>query len=144
MPVDKVKTFVPTLSNRNKNFLHCKILQLYIQLGMKLTNIHRVLEFKQSQCLKPHIDYNTEERKKTSNYFEKGFFKLINYSLYDKAIENLKSRVDVSLSQIPKTKLVRRPSFVSQNIFNEKLSAIQKIKKVLKLNKPAYIGECAY
>ena len=90
MPVDKVKTSVPNLSNKSKYFFHYQILQLYLQLGMKLTNNHRVLEFKQSQWLKPHIDYNTEERKKTSNDFEKGFFKLINFSLYDKTTENLK------------------------------------------------------
>ena len=35
-------------------------LKVTLQLGMKLKKIHRVLASKQSQFLKPYIDFNTE------------------------------------------------------------------------------------
>lgn len=47
------------------------------------------------------------------------------------------------MSQILKTqKLISKPGFVSQKIFNKKLAAVHKIKEVLTLNKPAYFSMC--
>ena len=36
---------IPTLSNKDKHVLHCRNLQSYLDLGHKITRVHRVLEF---------------------------------------------------------------------------------------------------
>ena len=62
--------------------LHYINLKLYLSLGMKLTKIHKALQFKQSDWMKEYIDFNTEKRKNAANDFEKEFFKLMINKLY--------------------------------------------------------------
>ena len=139
-----VSKLVPTLKNKEKYVLHYRNLQLYIDLGLKVTKVHRVLEFNQSPWLKQYIDFNTEKRKYAKNAFEKDFFKLMNNSVFGKTMENLRKRVNVKLVTDEKklTKLASKPTYVSSKIFNENLVAVHKIKETLTLNRPAYVGMC--
>ena len=139
-----VHKLFPTLSNKEKYVLHYRNLQLYIDLGLKVTKVHRVLEFNQSPWLKQYIDYNTDKRKNAKNPFEKDYFKQMNNSVFGKTMENIRKRVDVRLITDEKKllKYASKPTYVSSKIFNENLVAIHKIKETLTLNRPAYIGMC--
>ena len=50
--VSDVKKIIPNLGNKTGNVVHYRNLQLYLPLGIKLTKIHKVLEFKQSDWIK--------------------------------------------------------------------------------------------
>ena len=139
-----VSKLIPTLKNKEKYVLHYRNLQLYTDLGLKVTKVHRVLKFNQSPWLKQYIDFNTEKRKNAKNAFEKDFFKLMNNSVFGKTMENLRRRIDVRLITDEKKllKLASKPTYVSSKIFNENLVAVHKVKETLTLNRPAYVGMC--
>ena len=87
--VGDVKKLIPNLGNKTNYVVHYRNLQLYLSLGMKLTKIHKMLKFKQSDWIKKYIDFNTEKRTNAANSFEKDFFKLMINSVYGNKMENL-------------------------------------------------------
>ena len=91
--INKVNRLTPNLNNKPKYTLHLKNLQLYLGLGLKLTETHEVLQFTQKEWLKPYIDLNTNLRTKSKNDFEKDFLKLMNNSAFGKTMENIKNEL---------------------------------------------------
>ena len=140
----RVKKLVPSLGPKKNYVLHYENLKQYLDLGLKVTKVHRALAFDQSPWLKTYIDFNTQKRTAAESSFEKDFFKLMNNSVFGKTIENLHKRVNVTLINDPE-KLLKHASkstFISCKIFNENLVALYKIKEPLTLNGPAYVGMC--
>ena len=140
--VGDVMKLVPNLGDKTNYVLHYRNLQLYLSLGMKLTKIHTVLKFKQSDWMKKYIDFNTEKRTNAANSFEKDFFKLMINSVYGKTMENLRKRINVRLVNNEKDflKYTSRPTHITHKIFGKNYAAIHEIKPVLTLNKPIYVG----
>ena len=114
---------------------------MYISLELKVTKVHKILKFKQAGWLKKFFDFNTE-KKNANNVFEKNFFKFMINSVFGKTMENLRKRITVESINNCKDylKCVSKPTFISQKIFTKNLVPIHKIKPVLLLNKPIYVG----
>ena len=91
--------------------------------------------------MKKYIGFNTEKRKNATNDFEKDFFKLMINSVYGKAMENLRKRINVRLGNNVKDflKYTSRPTYVTHKLFDKDFAAIHEIKPVLMLNKPIYV-----
>ena len=140
--VGDVKTLIPNLGNKTKYVVHYRNLQLYLSLGIKLTKIHKALQFKQSNWMKKYIDFNTKKRMCATNDFEKDFFKLMINSVYGKTMENLGKRINVRFVNNKKDflKYTSRPTYVTYKLFNKNFAALHEIKPVLILNKPISVG----
>jgi hypothetical protein len=144
LTVGGVRKLITSLGPREKYVVHVRNLKLFTDLGMKLTKIHKAVSFKQSCWLRDYIAFNTKMRSVSKNAFEKNFFKLMNNSIYGKTMENLWKRIDIKLvsSERDFIKIVASPCFQSHRIMNQDLTAIKRLKKVLTLNKPCYVGMC--
>ena len=74
----ETEKLVPNLMDKSRYVLHYRNLQLYLSLGMKITKVHKVLQFNQSPWMQPYIMKNTQLRTTAPNDFEKDFYKLMN------------------------------------------------------------------
>ena len=70
---------------------------------------------------------NTKLRKEAKNEFEKDFFKLINNSVFGKAMENVRKHWDITLltTEEKRIKLVSEPSYHTTKQFSENLLATE-------------------
>lgn len=58
-----------TFNDRVNYVVHGKNLKLYLDLGMKLKKVHRVLRFRQKRIIAPYIEKCTAARQKATNKF---------------------------------------------------------------------------
>ena len=143
MKVGNVEKLICHFKTRKNYVVHYKSLLQYLELGMKITAVHRGISFKQDSWMEPYIRKNTELRKCAANSFEKDFFKLMNNSVFGKTIENIRKRQNIELVDNKKKaiKLSNRPNFDRCTIFNQHLVAVHMKKTEIYFNKPVYVGQ---
>lgn len=151
----KLSTYKPqqkllaTLSPRVKYTTHYRNLKLYLEQGMVLTKIHKVLSFNQSRWLQPYILSNTEKRAKAKNAFEKDFYKLKNNAVYGKTLENVRGHMNYRIITDPTSalKAISKPNFKRATIIqpstdgnDDGMLGVELTKDKVELDKPIYCG----
>ena len=137
MKIDKCKKLVCNLHDKKKYIVHIKSLKQTLNHGLKLKNIHRIIEFNQKAWLKSYIDMKTELRK-----LAKDLFKLMNNAVFRTKMENIRKHRDINLVTTDReiNKLVSEPNYHTINYISEDLSIIEMKKTRVKMNKPIYLG----
>ena len=143
MVVNGVEKLLCHFKPRKNYVVHYRNLRQYLELGMRITAVHRGISFYQSSWMEPYIRKNTELRKTAANSFEKDFFKLMNNSVFGKTIENIRNRQNIELVDNRKkaVKLSSRPNFDRCTIFDRNLIAVHMKKTEVYFNKPVYVGQ---
>lgn len=132
----------PNFYHKRKYCLHYRNLKFYLQEGLVLVKVHRIVSFNQSAWLAPYIELNTELRKNATDDFSKEMFKLMNNAVYGKTLENVRKRTNVILlNNADKLSFyTAKPNLRSFKIFHEYLVGVECSRVTVLLNKPIYIG----
>ena len=73
LPDEKTEELFLTLEDKEKYTVHVQLLKFYLEQGLVLKQVHRVVRFKHSAWLEPYIRFNTEQHKLATNDFQKDF-----------------------------------------------------------------------
>ena len=108
--------------------MHGQNLKFYIENGLVITKIHRILKVNRSAGLKPHIDFNTKKCAENNNDFEKDFFKLMNNAVFRKILQNPQKQqtIDFVRTWQKAKKLIGHPLFKGFRTINDNLYAIER------------------
>ena len=142
---EKYKTtpkLIPNLYDKKGYIIHEATLKQCLDLGLRVTKVHNIVEFKQSTWLKDYIDFNTQKRTNAKNDFEKDFFKLMNNAVFGKTMENVRnhSTYEICTGKEQLIRWVRNPIFYGVVEIDENTLIVVKKKKTITLRKPIYIG----
>ena len=142
MEINKCNKLICNLYDKKKYVVHINSLKQALNHGLKLKQIHRIIEFNQEAWLKTYIDMNTELRKDAKNDFEKDLFKLMNSSVFGKTMENIRKHKYIKLVTTDKkrNKLVSEPNYHTINLISEDVSIIEMEKTKVKIKKPIYLS----
>ena len=123
LKVNGVDKLISHFKLRKNYVIHYRNLRQCLEMGLKITKVHRGITFNQSPWMAPYINKNTELRKTAANSFEKDFFKLMNNSVFGKTIENIRKRQNIILidNRAKAVKLSSRPNFNRATIFDRNL-----------------------
>lgn len=131
-----------TIRNKYGYAVYWKNLRWYIEHGMVLTKIHRVLRFDERPYMREYVELNTRLRREGDSEFEKVFYKLLGNALYGKTFENKakQSRVKIVQSKAVLAKLERSDN-IERLLYVAGDALVYSIyNDVVKLDKPSYIG----
>ncbi|XP_039299204.1 uncharacterized protein LOC120355030 [Nilaparvata lugens] len=136
------KKLMNTLFDREKYIVHYVNLKLYLQLGLKLLKVHRVISFSQSPWLKSYIDFNIRNRQNAKNKFEISFFKACCNLIFGKTIQSSRKQMNVKIITDEKRldKYISNPLCKRWQIISPNVIAVFSRKLELKMNKPVYSG----
>ena len=131
-----------TIRDKQKYAVYWKNLRWYLEHGLVLTCIHRVLRFDERPFMREYVELNTTLRRDGTSEFEKVFYKLLGNALYGKTFENRAKQSGVKIVQTKRvlTKLYR--SNVIERLLYPAGDALvfTVYNDLVKLDKPSYIG----
>ena len=139
-----VKKHIQTLFDKQNYTLHYQTLKLYVELGLVVTKLHRVLSFRQEKWLALYAKLNTEKRKQAKNKFEEDFFKLMVNSSFGKTCEGKRNHLKIKLTRTEEETLkwTEKPEYQSSQIITEDLVTVCLQQSEILWDKPTIVGAC--
>ena len=120
----RAKKLVGTLNDKKSYIVHYKLLKYYIQSGLKIKKVKKILTFEQSAFMNGYISHLARLRSDSCNSFEKSVLKKLANSCYGKMIENVRKYKIVKVCQTRNSflKSASSPFFEGFKIYNDQLA----------------------
>ena len=133
---------VRKLMKKAKYVVHLANLKFYLDHGLGLTKIHRVLRFAQSPWMASYIELNMAIRGAAQNEKQRDFHKLKNNAVSGKTCENQRKRNDIRLltDQEKIGKFVYKQQCLNVEAFDRILIAVEFRKLIQIATRPSYVG----
>ena len=143
MKINKCDKLVCNVRDKENYVIHILALKQALNHGLKLSNVHRVTEFRQEEWLEPYIEMITKLRMQAKNNVERDFFKLMNNSVFGKTMENVRNHKDIKIVTTDKRRsiLASEPNYHSTKYISKDLLIMETKKVEVKMNKPIYLGQ---
>ena len=126
-----------------KGSYHIKWLSLLVELGLKVTKLHRVWSFKQSAFLKSYVTKNINLRAKEKNELLRTMLKLASNAPYGKLLEQKRKRTTKS-TFVETAQQVRQhcksPFYKSLRRLGNNRCIIERYVEQILLDVPIYVG----
>ena len=90
------RKLVPNLRDKKKYVVDYRNLKFYLEHGLKLGEVHRVLTFNQFEWMKPFVSFNTQKRQEAKTKVEQDTFKFTNNATFGKNYGERKKSTHVS------------------------------------------------
>lgn len=138
----KTQKLIPNFRKKEHYIVHYMNLKFYLDHGLILTKIHKIISFNQQPWLKKYVDYNNEKRKLSCNEFDKCFYKLLNNSFFGRSCMNVRKQVNVkiAINQKETKKHLSSSALEYFSPINDYCALFKKKRSTLCLNKPIFIG----
>ena len=131
-----------TFYDKKRYLVHYRNLQFYLKHGLRLTKIHRVIEFDQGNFCKEYIDFTAKKRATSKSDFKKRMAKLLANANFGKWLQNVRKYIDVKIvsKETTAAKWINSPRFISSRQLSPDLIAIFLKKKKVVLDRKYSIG----
>ena len=138
----KTEKLMADLYDRKEYVLHYVELKSYISMGVKLTNVRRVLKFKQKPWLRGYMDFCTQRRAATNDSYESNQFKMAMNAVYGRSIVNKRGRKRANFvrSRAEVLKLSKKATICDVLPISEHMALVFMKQQRVRLDAPIYTG----
>uniref|UniRef100_T1JU36 DNA-directed DNA polymerase n=1 Tax=Tetranychus urticae TaxID=32264 RepID=T1JU36_TETUR len=127
---------------KERYVVHYRTLKFYLTQGLKVTKVHRVVQFKQSAWLAEYVEFCTLKRQAAKSDFERDFWKLLVNSIYGKTIEDKRNHRNIvlALRDIEAQRHLRKAQCKKFMILGEEKMLFWMQKMEVLMDKPIIVG----
>ena len=138
----KAEKLCATLKDKMNYVCHGLNLQFYLQKGLKLKAVHRVLKFRQKKIFSVYVEEMTKLRKASTSKFQIGMWKRAVNTIFGKTLANERKHQKVTFATTPRQtdRLLSSPAFESYRILEEDLGIFFMKKPFIIVKRPFLIG----
>ena len=142
IPASRVAKLVETLFDKNFYICHFRNLKFYVEKGLTVKRLHRVLQFDESCWLGNCISKNTALRKHAKTDFNKNFFNLLSNACFGKTMANLRNcrKTKFLSTELEAKTSTLKPTSLDFQIIHDSLVSVNFTQSSFFWNKPTPVA----